>query len=82
MLEPLRSGASLETYIKSILKEPKKDLPQIPDSGLQVQNGADDNSQQTLISTQSTQENETSVDNGNGVDKKDADAGSVSKIGP
>ena len=82
MLEPLRSGASLETYIKSILKEPKKDLPQIPDSGLQVQNGADDNSQQTLISTQSTQENETSVDNGNGVDKKDADAGSVSKLDP
>ena len=86
MLESSRSGASLEDYIKSVMKEPKRDLPETSGSGLQDLNGADDNSLPTPISIQSTQEiktNVTDVDNETGVAKEDnvsqiPDAGAVS----
>ena len=78
MLESSRSGASLEDYIKSAMKEPKNDLPQT--------SGVDDNQLPTPVGTQSTQEintNVTDVDNKNGVAKEDevpliAAAGAVS----
>ena len=86
MLESSRSGASLEDYIKSAMKEPKRDLPQTSGSGSQDPNRVDENPLPTPVGTHSTQEiktNVTDVDNKNGVAKEDemsltADAGAVS----